>query len=95
MLPIQRFSARVLADIVRRQPPSPARTNFAWQLAVGPALARVTRVSLDGQGVLTIEPADERWAQEIERAREIALSRLQNLLGDEVKTLRLTRHPRR
>ena len=37
--------------IVRGQPPSPARTSFAWQLAVGPALARVTSVEMDGTTV--------------------------------------------
>jgi predicted nucleic acid-binding Zn ribbon protein len=89
MLPIQHFSARVLADVVRRQPASPARTSFAWQMAVGPALARVTKVTLDADGVLSVVAMDERWSREIERARDVALSRLQNILGQEVRTLRI------
>jgi hypothetical protein len=68
MLPIQNFSSGVLAEIIRRQPPSPARTNFAWQLAVGPALARATVVEL-AEGVLTVKAVDRRWLREIERAR--------------------------
>lgn len=95
MLPIQRFSPRIVADIVRRQPSSPARTSFAWQMAVGPALARVTRISLDATGILTVEAADDRWTREIERARDIALSRLQNFLGEDVKALRIAGSSRR
>jgi predicted nucleic acid-binding Zn ribbon protein len=91
MLPIQQFSARVLTEIVRRQPPSPARTTFAWQMAVGAALARVTKVSLDDAGVLTVTAADDRWGAEIDRARGVALRRLQNILGDEIKSVRIAR----
>jgi predicted nucleic acid-binding Zn ribbon protein len=91
MLPIQHFSSRVLADIIRRQPTSPARTKFAWQLAVGPALARVTAVDLDG-GVLSVRSTDKRWAAEIARARPMVLARLQQLLGPEaVQTVRIER----
>jgi predicted nucleic acid-binding Zn ribbon protein len=92
MLPIQHFSAGVIAGIVRRQPSSPARTSFAWQVAVGPALARVTTVSLADDGVLTVHAADKRWGNEIERAREVVVERLQNILGhDQVRSLRVER----
>ncbi len=80
MVPLQSFSAGVLADIVRRQRPSTERTTFAWQLVVGAALARATTVSLDA-GVLTVGAKDARWAAEIERARESILLRMQHLLG--------------
>jgi predicted nucleic acid-binding Zn ribbon protein len=91
MLPIQRFSGTVLAEVVRRQPSSPARTNFAWQVAVGPALARSTTVSLD-DGVLTVRATDARWGSEVARARDVVLARLQNLLGaDAVRSIRVER----
>jgi predicted nucleic acid-binding Zn ribbon protein len=79
---IQSFATGILAEILRRQPPSEARTRFAWQLAVGPALARVTSVELDG-GVVTVRCADPRWGLELARAREVVLGRLQGLLGSE------------
>ena len=85
MRPIQAFSARVLADIVRRQPSSPARTAFAWQLVVGPALARVTSVQLEG-ATLQVTSNDPRWLREIERATATILPRLQQLLGKDVVT---------
>ena len=53
MKPIQSFSSGMLAEIIRRQPASKEKTRFAWQLAVGPALARVTTVELDA-GVLRV-----------------------------------------
>jgi predicted nucleic acid-binding Zn ribbon protein len=91
MLPIQHFSAGVLAEILRRQPSSTARTSFAWQIAVGPALARATTATLSG-GVLTVHAPDKRWGDEILRAREVVLTRLQHFLGPEqVRSLRIER----
>jgi predicted nucleic acid-binding Zn ribbon protein len=91
MVPLQGFSAAVLAEIVRRQQASKERTVFAWQLAVGPALARATSVELVGD-VLEVRAKDRRWIAEIERARPAVLAKMQHLLGtDAVRTLK-TRH---
>ncbi len=88
MIPIQNFAAGVLVEIVRRQPPSRERTSFAWQLAVGPALARVTTVELE-DGVLRVRSRDPRWLRELERARPAVLKKMQDLLGqDQVTRLR-------
>jgi predicted nucleic acid-binding Zn ribbon protein len=85
MRPIQTLSAAVLAQIVRRQPASPARTTFAWQLVVGPALARTTSVEMEGT-TLRVRSADPRWLKEIDRARVAILPKLQQLLGEESVT---------
>jgi hypothetical protein len=80
MVPLQQFATGVLADVIRRQPASPARTAFAWQLAVGPALARSCTVDLR-DGVLMVYPRDARWRLEVKRAETTILTRLQELLG--------------
>ena len=91
MLPIQQLSAGVLAEVIRRQPSSPARTALAWQLAVGPALARATTVALS-DGVLIVQSSDARWTLEITRARDIVLRRVQHFLGPgSVTALRIER----
>ena len=82
MVPIQNFASGVLAEIVRRQPASKEKTAFAWQLAVGPALARATTIELSN-GVLTVRAHDSRWTREIRRAGDTILHRLQHLLGDD------------
>ena len=82
VLPLQTVTSRVLAEIIRRQPASKGRTAFAWSVAVGPALARVTNVDLDGR-VLRVHVRDPRWARELERARDVVLTRLRMLLGDD------------
>jgi hypothetical protein len=82
MVPLQDLSAGVLAEIIRRQPASKERTQFAWQLAVGQALARVTTVELSGR-VLTVHANDPRWVVEIDRARDEVLRKMQRLLGDD------------
>jgi predicted nucleic acid-binding Zn ribbon protein len=81
MIPVHDFSTSVLAQIVRRQPPSQARTNFAWQLAVGQAVARATTVELNN-GVLIVRAADRRWMREIDPMRAPILEKLQQLLGE-------------
>jgi predicted nucleic acid-binding Zn ribbon protein len=85
MLPIQDFATNTLAEILRRQPDSSARTSFAWQAAVGPVLARATTVTLR-DGVLTVRATDPRWGHEIMRSHQMVLSRLRHLLGPESVT---------
>jgi Dna[CI] antecedent, DciA len=85
MQPIQQFSSRVLSELIRRQPASQEKTAFAWQLAVGPALARVTTVEL-AQDVLRVRVLDARWMVEVRRARPLVLARLQQLLGPDAVT---------
>jgi predicted nucleic acid-binding Zn ribbon protein len=88
MQALRQFSSGVVAEILRRQPASPARTNFAWQIAVGSALARATTVSLEN-GVLTIAAADRRWIRELERSGDGVLLRMQSLLGrDQIASLK-------
>jgi hypothetical protein len=83
----QSFAPAVLAEIIRRQPDSKQRTDFAWSVAVGPALARVTTVELRERNII-VSARDVQWARELERARDTILPRLQLLLGrDTVKGL--------
>jgi hypothetical protein len=82
LIPIQQFSSGVLAEIVRHQPPSAARTAFAWQIAVGGAMARTTTVDLV-DGVLRVTGRDAHWAQAVERSSETILARMRHLLGDD------------
>ena len=90
MRAIQTFSGGVLADIIRRQPPSRGRTQLAWQLAVGPALARTTSIEMEGT-TLRVSSTDPRWLKEIERARPAILPKLQHLLGPDHITKITTR----
>jgi len=81
MVPLQGLATAVIADIMRRQPSTPGKIAFAWNVAVGPALARVT-TSVDlRERVLHITTKDARWAKEIERAADTILARVQILLG--------------
>jgi len=85
---VQNIAASVLADIIRRQPPSRERTTFAWGVVAGTALTRATSIELRG-GVLIVTAKDARWAREVERARPIVMARLQSLLGGELRDLRV------
>jgi len=89
MRAIQQFTPNVLAEVIRRQPPSDARTTLAWQVAVGAAIARATTVQL-ADGVLSVTAKDPRWVADVEASRGVVLGRLKQLLGnDEVRTIRV------
>jgi predicted nucleic acid-binding Zn ribbon protein len=94
MLPIQQFSPGVIAEIIRRQPPSKERTTFAWQIAVGTAVARTAAVEIDEHGALTVRARDAHWAREIKRASPTILARMQHLLGAETVTAMKVDAPR-
>jgi predicted nucleic acid-binding Zn ribbon protein len=91
--PFQSFASAVLAETIRRQPASAARTAFAWTVAAGAAMARAASVE-SRNGVLLVTPKDARWSREIERASPMLLARVQALLGPhEVTTLRICAKP--
>jgi hypothetical protein len=82
MISIHQFSSGVLAEVIRRQPPSKERTAFAWQIAVGSAVARKTNVELVDR-VLKVSARGADWAREVGRATPTILARMQHLLGPE------------
>lgn len=86
MVPLHGLATGVIADVIRRQPSTPGKISFAWSVAVGPALARVTsHVDLRDR-VLHITAKDARWAKEIERATDTIVARLRILLGADTVT---------
>jgi predicted nucleic acid-binding Zn ribbon protein len=91
MEPVQHLIASAIAGIVRPAPLSIEKVMFAWRVSVGPALARLTRVTLRQDGVLEVLVSDARWMKELERSAKTVLERLRDLLGpDEVHRIELT-----
>ncbi len=82
MRPINQAMPGALADLLAAAPLSPGKMSFAWRVAVGPALERVTAVRLDDH-VLVVEAASPQWAREVARSSSVILGRLQTLLGAE------------
>jgi hypothetical protein len=85
MIAVQRVLPDTLSEIIRRQPLTQAKVDFAWRTAVGPALARASSARLDGNGTLRVRTDDDRWTREIERARDVIRARLDRLLCDDLK----------
>jgi len=93
VLPVQNIAAGVLAEIIRRQQPSRERTSFAWSIVAGPALTRAATVDLR-DGILYVTPKDDRWTRELHRAGDTLLTRLQALLGPDLRKLHIVPAPR-
>jgi predicted nucleic acid-binding Zn ribbon protein len=85
MIPAHNILPGVVAEMIRRQPLSPAKVTFAWRAAAGAAVARATRVDLREDGVLLVFVADVRWRREIEPALGMLRTKLATLLGDAVR----------
>jgi predicted nucleic acid-binding Zn ribbon protein len=81
MVPAHTAIPRVLAEVLRKAPLCPEKVAFAWRAAVGPAVARVTHVSLDAEGVLHVGSSEAHWTTEVRRSSQLILARLEGLLG--------------
>jgi hypothetical protein len=82
LIAVQRVLPNAIVEIVRRQPTTPEKVDFAWRTAVGPAVARASTASLEPDGTLVIHASDERWQREIQQSLSLVRSRLEALLGD-------------
>jgi hypothetical protein len=76
-----RIIPAVLGEVLRKAPLSPEKVEFAWRSAVGDAVARVTAVRLDADGVLHVTVTDARWGPEVARSSRLILARLATFLG--------------
>jgi predicted nucleic acid-binding Zn ribbon protein len=77
-----------IEELMRTQPLSQGKAEFAWRMAVGARIARASTVRLTKGGVLQVEAADARWAREIQNLSDTILARLTSLLGpDTVRRL--------
>ncbi len=83
--PLAQAVPNAIKTLLRTTPMSPGKMQFAWKVAVGPAMDRGTFVRLEG-GNLLVEAKTSAWAKEVSRSSRIILNRLQTLLGPEVVT---------
>lgn len=81
MQPLKQLMPRAVAELVRASPMSPGKVDFAWRLAVGPAVQRNTAIRLE-EGLLLVDAAGPQWADEIRRSSRVILARLQTMLGE-------------
>jgi hypothetical protein len=82
MEPLGSLAETILPALVRKQPLTPEKVQFAWRVSVGAAIDRATRVRLAGATlVVTGEP---QWLKEIERSQALIVRRLQRMLGESV-----------
>lgn len=86
MIPAQAAIPGVLVEILRNAPLTPEKVSFAWRVAVGPAIDRISSVKLGDGGVLLVIISDTRWPTAIERSSPLILQRLTSLLGPGVVT---------
>ena len=85
MRPLTQALPGAVTELLRGVPTSDGKVSFAWRVAVGTGVERVSSVRLDARTLL-VDVTDQRWAREITRSSPVILARLQTLLGREVVT---------
>jgi len=86
MIAAQHCVTLALQALLRDQPLSKGKVSLAWSASVGRTIDRVTSVSLDQDGTLTVRADDRHWAREIGRSSALITSRLNQLLGNGIVT---------
>ncbi len=91
---IRDIAPRVVNGLLRDQPLSTDKIRFAWQMSVGPSIARATSVQLEPDGTLFVKASGEHWQREILRSAATIKQRLSELLGPQVvKRLKVKGRP--
>jgi hypothetical protein len=85
MIALSKTVPGAVAALLREAKLSPGKVQFAWSVAVGPAVQRATTVRLEKR-TLVVQAVDGQWAREIRRSTKVILPRLQSLLGADVVT---------
>jgi predicted nucleic acid-binding Zn ribbon protein len=91
MRALQSLLPDTVRALLRQGPLSQEKLEFAWRLAVGPAIDRATRVTLSGEAGVVVTVLDAGWRKEVRRSQAEILGKLRALLGPEaVGQLRVT-----
>jgi predicted nucleic acid-binding Zn ribbon protein len=81
VVPAHKLIPAVLAEVLKNAPLCAEKVDFAWRASVGPAVARVTRVTLDDHGVLHVAAHEPQWTTEVRRSSNLIMARLESMLG--------------
>lgn len=83
MVPVRQITPSILVDVIRPAPLCQEKVAFAWRMAVGPGVARVSSTRLDDRRVIVVTVPDAHWRREVERSLGVIRSRLDAFLGPE------------
>ena len=72
----------VLAEVIRKAPLTDEKVAFAWRLAVGPAVGKVTTARLAANGTLYVRADAPAWNDAIAKSLGLIRSRLAHYLGE-------------
>ena len=90
MLSPREVAPNALGEMLKDQPISAAKVEFAWLSSVGTAISKATSVRLDHSGTLNVTAGTEAWRREVTRSIPLIKKKLGTLLGTKtVKRIRV------
>ena len=84
MISAKNIAPQAIGAMLKKQPLTKAKIQFAWSIAVGASIARVTKINLSSSGTLYVKADAKLWRTEINRSNPLITRRLQDLLGRDV-----------
>ena len=84
MISARNIAPQAIGAMLKNQPLTKAKIKFAWSMAVGESIARITKVNLSSSGTLYVKADTKVWRDEINRSKPLITKRLQDLLGRDI-----------
>lgn len=85
MVPTERLTGAV-SKLIAAQPHSAGKVAAAWHLAVGGAMARLSKPERDAGGIVYVRVRDARVADQLDLHRRVIEGRLREVLGAQGRT---------
>jgi hypothetical protein len=71
----------VVEEVIRKAPMTPEKIEFAWRMAVGPAIGKATSVRLAENGTLYVTSDSPAWTAAVKKSTSLIQIRLDGFLG--------------
>ncbi len=84
MEPLNDAVPGVIRTLLATAPMSDGKFAFAWKVAVGPSMDRVTHAALREDGTVEVRVDNAAWRKEVRRSQAVILAKMQGLLGASV-----------
>lgn len=82
VIKVNQIMPALVAEVIRKAPLTDEKVVFAWRLAVGPAVGKVTTVRLGSNGTLYVKAEAPAWNDAIGKSLGLIRSRLAHFLGE-------------
>jgi hypothetical protein len=93
VVPTSSLVSSTVTQLIAAQPHNMGKVAAAWHLAVGGAMARLTRPVREAGGVVYVEARDRGVAEQLDEHRPMIEGRLRGMLGTRGRAFTVVARP--